>query len=71
MTNRTTTCSGNTPANPRSRTSYMTRPGDPPSPDDPLLQFELVIFLMLNGLDRTLACDVVLSGKEIHQFLAL
>ena len=40
--NRTTTCSGNTPANPRSRTSYMTRPGDPPSPDDPLLQFEPV-----------------------------
>ena len=38
--NRTTTCSGNTPANPRSRTSYMTRPGEPPSPDDPLLQFE-------------------------------
>ena len=42
MTNRTTTCSGGTPANPRSRTSYMTRPGDPPSPDDPLLQFEPV-----------------------------
>ena len=36
--NRTTACSGNTPANPRQRTSYMTRPGDPPSPDDPLLQ---------------------------------
>ena len=39
---RTTTCSGNTPANPRQRTSYMTRPGDPPSDDDPLLQFEPV-----------------------------
>lgn len=38
-TTRTITCSGNAPANPRQRTSYMTRPGDPPSPDDPLLQF--------------------------------
>jgi len=38
-TTRTTTCSGNTPANPSKRTSYMTRPGDPPAPDDPLLQF--------------------------------
>ncbi len=36
---RITTCSGNPPANPGKRTSYMTRPGDPPSPDDPLLQF--------------------------------
>ncbi len=38
---------------------------------DPLLQFELVVFLMLDGLDRTLACDVVLSGKEIRQFVAI
>ena len=41
-TTRTTTCSGGTPANPRQRTSYMTRPGAPPAADDPLLQFDPV-----------------------------